>query len=104
MTFRGDHRNTLETRRSHTMKTLLTAAFAMLTLGAGSAFAEGGDGWDMSHMLSRGPVGFEMAQPPAAAMAPGAGAIVAHSETTTRNAAGMEVKPRMGAPRPAPST
>jgi|SRR4051812_33517813 len=84
------------------MKTLFIAAFATLALGAGSAFAEGGDGWDMAHMLSRGPVGFEtMTKPQAAATTPNAASIVAHSETTTRNADGMEVKPRMGAPRPA---
>lgn len=83
------------------MKTLILATAAALTLGTGSAFAEGGDGWDMAHMLSRGPVGFEMAQPPTLAMPLGTAAIVAHSETTTRDANGMEVKPRMGAPKPA---
>lgn len=87
------------------MKTLLIAAFATLALSAGSAFAEGGDGWDMAHMLSRGPVGFEtVMKPQASAAAPEAAAIVAHSETTTRNADGMEVKPRMGTPKSADSS
>jgi hypothetical protein len=81
------------------MKTLFLAAFATFALGAGSAFAEGGDGWDMAHMLSRGPVGFEMVKPQAA-VTPDA-AIVAHSETTTRDANGAMVGQKVGEPKPA---
>src|SRR5215213_10165304 len=41
--------------RRYPMKTLLLAATTILTLGAGSAIAESGDGWDLAHITSMGP-------------------------------------------------
>jgi hypothetical protein len=86
-----------------TMKTLFIAAAATLALGIGSAFAEGGDGWEMYHMLDQGPVGFQPAKPQAAAPATENGAIIANSETKTHNASGAVVTPRVGKPRPSAS-
>lgn len=80
------------------MKTLLIAAAATLALGIGPAFAESGDGWDMYHMLDQGPVGFQSAKPQAAARAPDNSAIIANSQTNTRDAAGAVVTPRVGTP------
>jgi hypothetical protein len=37
------------------MKTLLLAAITILTLGAGSAIAESGDGWDMPYVTPAAP-------------------------------------------------
>jgi hypothetical protein len=37
------------------MKTLLLAATTILTLGAGSAIAESGDGWDMPYVTPAAP-------------------------------------------------
>jgi hypothetical protein len=83
------------------MRALLLGAAAMLTIGIGSAFAEGGDGWDAAHMLDQGPVGFTMAQPQTAVRLPADGVIIAHSSIDTRAA------PATGAPQavaPQPTT
>jgi hypothetical protein len=37
------------------MRNLVFAMAALLSIGAGTAFAESGDGWDMAHMTSTTP-------------------------------------------------
>jgi hypothetical protein len=84
------------------MKTSLLGATAMLTIGIGSAFAEGGDGWDAAHMLDQGPVGFTMTQPQTAVRQLADGMIIAHSSTDTP-AAMATVAPQAVAPQPTTS-
>jgi hypothetical protein len=86
------------------MKNVILAATALLSIGAGSAFAESGDGWDMVQTLSaRTPAMARPAEPKATTSAYG-GVVIAHSTMTSyAGAPGFAATPRTVTSMPAAS-